>query len=150
MRRKTGTKSSKEFQMSSKKTILYVEDDANSRKVMSVLVNTLDSPLDLIIFEDSSKFLERIDALENTPDLILLDIHVTPYDGFSMLKMLREQERYAKQMVIALTASVMNEEINKLKEAGFDGVLGKPLNFASFPDRMKRILAGERIWSIFR
>jgi CheY-like chemotaxis protein len=53
-------------------------------------------------------------------------------------------------MVMALTASVMNEEINKLREAGFDGVLGKPLSFHTFPDTLRRILAGERIWTVPR
>jgi two-component system cell cycle response regulator DivK len=136
--------------MSHSKILLYVEDDPGSRKVMATLVNMLTEPIQLIIFEDSADFLQKMEALDPVPDVILLDIHVTPHDGFSMLKMLRGSTHFADKMVIALTASVMNEEINKLKEAGFDGVLGKPLNFYTFPERLQRILAGERIWSIHR
>jgi two-component system cell cycle response regulator DivK len=132
------------------KILLYVEDDPGSRKVMRLLVSTLGDSVQLVMFENSADFLENLAALDQEPDIFLLDIHVTPHDGFDMLEMLRTSPRYAEKMVIALTASVMNEEINKLKEAGFDGVLGKPLNFYTFPETIKRILAGERIWTILR
>ena len=49
------------------------------------------------------------------------------------------------ELVPALT-----EEVKKLKEAGFDGVLAKPLNFHDFPNVMKRMLAGERVWTVVR
>lgn len=136
--------------MSPHKLLLYVEDDSGSRKVMHFLVSRLGDSVQLIIFEDSTDFLERLAALHQAPDVFLLDIHVTPHDGFKMLEMLRTCHRYTEKMVIALTASVMNEEINKLKVAGFDGVLGKPLNFYTFPETIKRILAGEHIWTIHR
>jgi CheY-like chemotaxis protein len=132
------------------KILLYVEDDPGSRKVMAVLVSKLNQPVQLIVFDDSADFLDKLAALDQTPDIFLLDIHVTPHNGFVMLKMLRSSPRFASKMVIAITASVMNKEINQLKEAGFDGVLGKPLNFYTFPETLQRILAGERIWSVHR
>jgi two-component system cell cycle response regulator DivK len=136
--------------MADRKTLLYVEDDAGSRKVMRLLVSIVPQIVQLTIFEDSTDFMERLQALEPVPDVFLLDIHVSPYNGFGMLAMLRAQRGYADKMVIALTASVMNEEINRLKEAGFDGVLAKPLNFRTFPDTLLRILAGEHIWTVNR
>lgn len=132
------------------KILLYAEDDPGSRKVMAVLVSKLTPPVQLIIFEDSADFLDRLAALDQIPDVFLLDIHVTPHNGFAMLKMLRSSPQFADKMIIALTASVMNNEIHQLKEAGFDGVLGKPLNFYTFPETLQRILAGERIWSVHR
>jgi len=136
--------------MPNNKLLLYVEDDPGSRKVMRVLVSTVADPVELITFEDSTDFMERVAALEAVPDVFLLDIQITPHDGFSMLKMLRGAADFRDKMVMALTASVMNEEINKLREAGFDGVLGKPISFRTFPDTLRRILAGERIWTVPR
>jgi CheY-like chemotaxis protein len=132
------------------KTLLYVEDDVGSRKVMRLLVSALPETVETIIFDDSTNFLERVAALDPIPDVFLLDIHVSPYNGFGMLAMLRKHPDYAEKMVIALTASVMNEEINQLKEAGFDGILAKPLNFHTFPDTLTRILAGEHVWTVHR
>jgi CheY-like chemotaxis protein len=136
--------------MNQLKLLLYVEDDPGSRKVMSVLVSHLAQPVELVIFEDSNDFLNRVHAITREIDVFLLDIHVTPNDGFEMLRLLRSDPHLASKMVIALTASVMNEEINRLKEAGFDGVLSKPLSFSTFPDTINRILAGERIWTVYR
>lgn len=132
------------------KKLLYVEDDPGSRKVMRLLAGRLADTVQLDIFEDSQEFLSRVALLDPEPDAFFLDIHVSPHDGFAMLEMLRNDARYAEKTVIALTASVMNEEINQLKAAGFDGVLAKPLSFHSFPDTLDRILAGEKIWIVKR
>ncbi len=134
----------------STKTLLYVEDDPGSCKVIRMLMDRVEEPIELIIYEDSTDFLERVQSLPSAPDAFFLDIHVLPHDGFEMLEMLRSHPQYAQKTVIALTASVMNEEINRLKQAGFDGVLAKPLNFYTFPETLSRILAGEKIWNVKR
>lgn len=130
------------------KNILYVEDDAGSRKVMQGLVESLDAPIQLTIFNDSVDFINRVEYLTPEPDVFLLDIHVTPLDGFSMLTRLRQHLRFHSKLMIALTASVMHDEVRELKNSGFDGVLAKPLRFSDFPDVMQRILDGERIWKV--
>lgn len=130
------------------KNILYVEDDAGSRKVMQGLVQSLDFPVQLTVFDDSADFIARVERLSPEPDVFLLDIHVSPLDGFAMLACLRQHYRFHDKFIIALTASVMNDEVQQLKASGFDGVLAKPLRFQDFPDRMRRIFAGERIWKV--
>jgi hypothetical protein len=42
----------------------------------------------------------------------------------------------------------MNEEIDQLQRAGFQGCLAKPIDADSFPDVLKRIQAGEVVWQI--
>ena len=83
-----------------------------------------------------------------TPDIILLDIHVAPLDGFQMLKMIREDTVYCDTKVVALTASVMNEEVERLRASGFDGAIGKPISLSAFPIVIERILKGESIWQV--
>ena len=129
-------------------TILYVEDDAGSRKVMQYLVRGSLQGSQLTIFEDSHDFMNRVHMLENQPTIIMLDIHVEPISGFEMLQQLREVEAYKDLPIVALTASVMNEEVAKLRRAGFDGVLAKPLDPDQFPDLFQRILSGEQVWNI--
>jgi CheY-like chemotaxis protein len=129
-------------------TILYVEDDAGSRKVMQYLVRGSLQGSQLTLFEDSHDFMNRVHMLENQPTIIMLDIHVEPISGFEMLQQLREVEAYKDLPIVALTASVMNEEVAKLRRAGFSGVLAKPLDPDQFPDLFRRILEGEQIWNI--
>ncbi len=131
-------------------TFLYVDDDPGSRKVMAGLVERLTIPVNLVMFEDSVNFLHRVEGVTPIPTIFLLDIHVLPLNGFEMLRLLRQHDLFSPRMIVALTASVMNEEVNRLKAAGFDGVLAKPLNFHDFPQVMNRVLTGERIWTVVR
>lgn len=134
--------------MSDYPKILYVEDDSLSRMVVDILLREQMGLQHVVIFEDSRNFRERIDEFPFLPDIILLDIHMKPINGFQMLDILRQHPRYQNLSIVALTASVMNEEIDQLRSAGFDGVLAKPLDQAAFPGMLYRLLNGEKIWSI--
>ena len=127
---------------------LYVEDDASNRMVMNLIMEKAMGTQNLVIFENSADFMARVKSLPKCPDAFLLDIHVHPYTGFEMLKMLRADPDYRHVKVIGLTASVTNEEVEELRDAGFDGAIGKPLNISTFPDVLVRILKGETIWFV--
>lgn len=129
--------------------VMYVEDDPNSRKIMLMLLRGQMRLTDVTIFPDSTDFPVMMQELATTPDVIFLDIHMLPYSGFEMLDMIRQNERFDAIPVIALTASVMNEEVHRLRIAGFSGCLSKPLDLDTFPPIFDRILNGEAIWHIF-
>lgn len=129
-------------------TYLYVEDDQMSRDVMTMLMQTGMGVEKFTAFADSENFLTRLKALDSKPDLILLDIHVPPMDGFQMLEIIKADEDYAETKVIALTASVMNEEITKLRTSGFDGAISKPVSIQSFPNLIKSVLDGDMVWHV--
>jgi CheY-like chemotaxis protein len=127
---------------------LYVEDDALSRQVMQLMVDSALPGVKLVMFDDSREFIPRLRALERHPDIILLDVHLKPIDGFALLAMLRGEAEYRDACVIALTASVMNEEIAQLRTSGFDGAIGKPISVTTFPALVGRILSGEKVWHV--
>ncbi len=128
--------------------LLYVEDDPSNRLVMKLLVEKTLTAKSYVIFEDSADFISRLRDLPVYPDIILLDIHVSPFNGFQMLKMIREDSVYCDTKVVALTASVMNEEVERLRKSGFDGAIGKPITLSAFPVVIDRILNGESIWQV--
>jgi CheY-like chemotaxis protein len=82
------------------------------------------------------------------PDVFMLDIQMKPYDGVELLSMLRKDLQFKCSKVIALTASVTNEEVSLLKSGGFDGAIAKPLNIEVFPNLIARIINGEQVWYI--
>ena len=133
--------------MQSKPHILYVEDEVRSRRVMQMITSDLDLP-PVTLFEDSTDFLERALALSPKPDLIFLDIHMKPYTGFQLLDMLLASGTFDNTPIVAMTASVMNEEIQALRTAGFDGCIAKPIDFDSFPEILNHIMIGEKVWRI--
>jgi CheY-like chemotaxis protein len=133
-----------------KPSILYVEDDVSSQMLMELILRHDMGLDDVTIFADSNDFLARVEVLNPVPDLIFLDIHLQPLDGFQMLSLLREHPVFATRPIIALTASVMNEEIEQLRDAGFNGVIAKPINLETFPEKIHAILDGEELWMIVR
>lgn len=134
--------------MMNQPAVLYVEDDPQSRKLMAMLLKGRMKLSHVTILEDSQNFLDHMEALDPKPDLILLDIHMKPYNGFEMLAMLRQLEWVDSTPIVALTASVMNEEVQQLQQAGFNGCLAKPIDLETFPQTLERVLAGETIWRI--
>lgn len=126
---------------------LYVENDELSREVMKTLLVRILGYQQVIILDSSKNFEEELAKMNPKPTVIFLDIHMEPMDGFEMLRLIHQQADYQQIPVVALTASVMNEEIRKLRESGFDGVIAKPLNYESFPRTLQRILNGEEVWN---
>lgn len=126
---------------------VYVEDDCLSREIMTMIICNFMGEL-LTLFEDSTHFMERLQQLPSVPKMILLDIHLKPYSGFDLLEMIRDNPNYDTVPVVALTASVMSEEVEKLRNWGFDGGIGKPLSVQTFPALLNRILNGEAVWHI--
>lgn len=125
----------------------YFEDDYMSRQVMEVILTLVLDHKDVTIFDDSADFMAKIAALQYVPDIFFLDIHMQPHDGFEVLKQLRANPVYDQSRIVALTASVMNEEVEMLRTAGFDGVIGKPVDQRTFPGLLSRILNGEKVWN---
>lgn len=126
---------------------LYIENDELSREVMKTLLTRGLGYHHVAMFETSAHFEQHLRGLKHKPDVIFLDIHMEPIDGFEMLKVIRQNKEYHGTPVIALTASVMSEEVRRLREAGFDGVIAKPIDYDTFPRALNRILKGEQIWN---
>lgn len=127
---------------------LYVEDDPLSREIMEMIMGHAMGIDHLTIFESSQNFMQQVANLPCKPDVFLLDIHMKPYTGFELLAMLREAAEYRNSKIIALTASVMNEEVDKLRTSGFDGAIAKPLSITTFPGLIEQVLEGETVWHI--
>ncbi len=129
-------------------SILYVEDDPQSRLVMEILLVESLGVSRLKIFENSANFEVHLDELPFQPNIIFLDIHMLPIDGFAMLQILRSHPEYQHTPILALTASVMNEEVEQLRSAGFNGVIPKPINLDTFPEALMQIIAGSEVWRV--
>lgn len=125
---------------------LYVEDDSLSREIMQMMMENLN--YQLVVFDDSTDFMARLEAITPAPQVIFLDIHIPPSNGFELLEMLRQHPTYQNSIAIAVTASVMNEEIERLRLSGFNGAIGKPLDFELFPSLLEQLLSGREVWHI--
>ena len=79
-------------------------------------------------------------ARSRKPDLVLMDIQLPGMNGIDALKVLRADAATARIPVIAVTASVMQQDRNLITEAGFDGYIGKPINLKEFREAVRNAL----------
>jgi CheY-like chemotaxis protein len=79
---------------------------------------------------------------ESKPDLLLLDIQLPGKDGYELLKEVRDS-RWRGLGVIALTAHARGQDEERVRDAGFDGYITKPIDIATFPGQVERALAGQ-------
>ena len=122
---------------SSRRTLLYVEDNPANR----ILVEQL------IARRPDLKLLTAIDGQQGVdlartaqPDLILMDINLPGISGFGALKMLREDPTTALIPVIALSANAMQSDIDKGLKAGFCHYLTKPIKVGEFMEALDAAL----------
>lgn len=116
--------------------ILIVEDnDKNLKLVRDVLQVKGYATIEAVNAEDG-----LVLARERKPDLILMDIQLPGMNGIEALGVLRADQGTAAIPVVAVTASVMAQDRNKITEAGFDAYVGKPINLKEFLDTVRRVL----------
>jgi two-component system cell cycle response regulator DivK len=116
--------------------ILIVEDHEKNLKLVRDLLQVKGySTLEAGTAEDGIRL-----AHERKPDLILMDIHLPGISGIEALKVLRADDATAAIPVIAVTASVMQQDRKQITEAGFDAYVGKPLNIKEFLNAVRSML----------
>ena len=116
--------------------ILIVEDnDKNLKLVRDVLQVKGYATIEAANAEDGIVL-----ARERKPDLILMDIQLPGMSGIDAIGVLRADPGTAAIPVVAVTASVMPQDRNKITEAGFNAYVGKPINLKEFLDTVRTLL----------
>jgi two-component system, cell cycle response regulator DivK len=75
-------------------------------------------------------------AREHLPDLVLMDIALPGIDGVEAARRLRTAPETAAIPIVALTASVMETDRARFVDAGFAGLIAKPINVRKFPEQV--------------
>jgi two-component system cell cycle response regulator DivK len=118
--------------------ILIVEDNDKNRKLeRDVLTFHGYRTAEAETAEDGLRL-----ALESPPALILMDIQLPGMNGIEALGRLRADPRTRAIPVIAVTASAMNQDRQKIMSAGFDGYQSKPINVKEFVVAVRQTLDG--------
>ena len=122
------------------KTILIVEDnEKNMKLVRDILRHNGHETIEAPTGGEGVRL-----ASEKKPDLILMDIQLPDIDGIEALRRIREDRGLDAVAVIAVSASVMPDDQQKIVTSGFDAFVTKPINLKQFLDTVKRFLAHGR------
>lgn len=75
------------------------------------------------------------------PDIILMDLHLPEMDGITATRIIKSDERNKSIPVLALTASAMKGEEDKILDKGFDGYVAKPIEMKKLLEAISTRLA---------
>ncbi len=116
-----------------KNRILVVDDEANHRRAIRRVLMDLDA--EIMESETGKEALETV--MENTPDLILLDIMMPEMDGYEVCQKLKGNERFSQIPIIFLTALTEIENKTKGFQMGAVDYITKPFEIAEVKARVK-------------
>jgi len=122
--------------------ILVAEDNLINQKVLSKLLGN--SGIELVMADNGQI---AIDTLQNDQNfgMILMDAHMPIKDGFAASREIRGDRRFDNIVIVALSGDVSSDDIRKMREAGMEEQLAKPLKVDALYNVMYQYLtlAGE-------
>jgi CheY-like chemotaxis protein len=124
--------------------ILLVEDMAINREIVIAMLE--DHRLEIDCAENGKEAVEKFSQNPGAYDLIFMDIQMPEVDGFEAARQIRACEAKpgnraaSRTPIIAMTANVFREDIEKCLQAGMDGHTGKHLDFEEVRMLLKKYL----------
>jgi two-component system, cell cycle response regulator DivK len=123
-----------------KELVLIVEDNEKNRKLVR---DVLEFHGYRLLESDTAEEGIRL-AHEHRPALVLMDFHLPGMNGIEALERLRQEPATRGIPVIAVTASAMTEDRQRILAAGFDGLQTKPIHVRALVDAVKAAIAGSK------
>ena len=118
-----------------------VEDIAINREIVITLLS--DTAVSIDSAENGREALDLVAADPGAYDAILMDIHMPEMDGYQAARAIRALDAPEAKAVpiIAMTANVFREDIERCLAAGMDDHLGKPIDIDDLMAMMRKHLA---------
>lgn len=121
--------------------VLYIEDNPVNVLLAEQLLSKWPN-VQMVAAEDGKQGLAK--ARELLPDLLLLDIQLPDMTGEEVLVELQRHEETAGIAVVALSASAMAEDVQRILAAGARDYWTKPIDFGQFHAGVRRFLSSEQ------
>ncbi|MDR0850966.1 MAG: response regulator, partial [Clostridiales Family XIII bacterium] len=122
------------------RTLLVAEDIDLNREIVQALLESTKVAIDFA--ENGVIAVEKFSAAPDRYDAILMDIQMPEMDGIEATRCIRalDTAQAKKIPIIAMTANVFKEDIDACIDAGMNGHVGKPLDFADLLSKLQKYL----------
>jgi two-component system cell cycle response regulator len=123
--------------VTAKASILVVEDNEHNLALIDYLLKAYGyAPM---LARNGSDAVRT--ASEACPDVILLDIRLPGMDGYEVAAVIRETPGLERTRIVAVTASAMVGDRERIVAAGFDGYVQKPIDPETFIGTLEPFLS---------
>jgi two-component system cell cycle response regulator DivK len=119
-----------------KQRILVVEDDSSYRKLLGVWLEQ--EGFEPILVDNLEAAFVNV-AAEPLPEAVLLDIHLGSKNGLTLVHWVRKQKHLAHLLIVAVTGDDSWKDNKRVRDAGCDAWLSKPLDFKTLRDILASI-----------
>jgi CheY-like chemotaxis protein len=118
-------------------TVLYIEDKPDNLMVVQGMLGSA-TQARLLSADTANEGITL--ARQHLPDLILLDIDLPDMDGFEALSVLKADSETSHIPVVAVSAHVMPDVIEKSQQSGFEAYITKPVKINELLDVIERLM----------
>ncbi|RME55992.1 MAG: response regulator [Deltaproteobacteria bacterium] len=134
------TEGTRETRTMQRRSVLYIEDNSDNRALVRRLLE-----------DRGYRVLEAIDglsgiqkAIEEHPDLILMDINIPGLDGYEATTKLKGTPGLQDVPIVAVTGNTTHGDRERTLIAGCDGYISKPIDVETFTLAIEEFFAGKR------
>ena len=119
--------------------ILIAEDNKTNQMLISLLMDDYE-----VNYKIANNGLEVVEMFQQGKyDLVLMDENMPELNGIAAMKLIKTYEKennLTKTPIIALTASVLDTDIENFLKEGMDGFVGKPINTKELESELNKYL----------
>ena len=114
-------------------SVLVVDDNAMNAELASFVL--AEAGFTIAVAADAVEAQDQIRRF--APDLILMDIQLPGMDGLELSRLLKADPATRAIKIVAFTSYAMKGDEAKMRAAGCDGYLAKPIDVATFADTIR-------------
>jgi len=120
--------------------ILLAEDIDINREIVLALLEPTKLEIDCAV--NGAEAVRLFSASPGSYDMIFMDIQMPEMDGFTATQHIRalDFEKAKKIPIVAMTANVFKEDVDRCMEAGMNAHIGKPINYEEMLDKLDLFL----------
>ncbi len=118
------------------KRVLVVEDNELNLKLFCDLLRAHEFETEPV--RDGREAVDKARAF--TPDLIVMDIQLPHVSGLELIEQIKGDEALGKTPIMAVTAYAGREDEDRIRAAGADAFVSKPISLARFVDEVNALL----------
>lgn len=124
-----------------KKTVLVVEDNELNMRLFCDLLDAFGFAT--LQCRDGAKAVEL--TRQHRPDLIIMDIQLPEVSGLDITRWIKDDESIRGIPVLAVTAFAMRADEQRVREAGCEGYLSKPIQMRSFLSTVQDLVSDRKV-----